>query len=120
MNAIIIQVFLVLYGIIALITGFMGITAKYDPSINVMADNSHRFVAAIWAATAIGFVYCAFNLNETALFRFLIISLVIGGIVRASSAFLYHLTPFIIFGIFLEVVVPPILWYLQSNISSNK
>ncbi len=116
MSQIIIQVFLCLYGIIALITGVLGITTKYDSEVDIMTDNNHRFVSSIWAATSIGFFYCVFHLGETSLFRFLMLTLVIGGLVRTACAFLYKLTPKILFGIFLEIVPPPILWYLHYNI----
>lgn len=115
MKPLFVQIFLVLYAVIALVTGYLGITATYDPSVNVMTDNSHRFTAAIWTAMAIGFIYCVFNPDEITLFRFLMICLFIGGIVRAISLRLYPATPMLIFAIFMELVPPPILWYLNNK-----
>ena len=115
MKPLVVQIFLVLYAVIALVTGFIGITATHDATLNVMTDNSHRFTAAIWAAMALGFIYCVFNPNETTLFRFLMISLFIGGLVRAISLRFYTATPMLIFAIFMELVPPPILWYLNSK-----
>jgi hypothetical protein len=82
---IVIRIFLVLYGVIALATGVHAATGPYQASIAPMADNSHRFVAAIWGSTALAFFYTAWNPASTDLFRFLMIALFLGGIVRAAA-----------------------------------
>ncbi|MGB5982994.1 MAG: DUF4345 family protein [Nonlabens sp.] len=115
MKPLIVQIFLVLYALIALVTGYIGITAAHDATLNAMTDNSHRFTAAIWAAMALGFMYCVFNPDETTLFRFLMICLFIGGLVRAISLRFYPATPMLIFAIVMELVPPPILWCLHSR-----
>jgi hypothetical protein len=110
-----IRVFLILYGIIAIGSGFLGMTTPFDPSVtDAMQDNNHRYVAAIWASTSIAFFYVAYNPSEVALFRFLMIALFIGGVVRALALINYPPTPVIIFGIFLEIV-PPIIMFLMHN-----
>lgn len=108
-----IRIFLILYGLIAAATGFMGTTAKYNAAItDAMTDNNHRYVAAIWMATSLAFFYVAKNPTETALFRFLMIALFIGGIVRAAALMNYPATPFLIFLIAIELI-PPVfmLWF---------
>ncbi|NJL77373.1 MAG: DUF4345 domain-containing protein [Saprospiraceae bacterium] len=112
-----IRVFLVLYGLIAAATGFMGVTAKYNPAItDAMTDNNHRFVAAIWMATALAFFYIAWNTSETALFRFLMIALFIGGIVRAAALINYPATPFLIFLIAIELIPPALMLWFHNKL----
>lgn len=107
-----IRIFLVIYGIIAAATGFMGTTASYNPAeTNAMADNNHRYVAAIWMATSLAFFYVAWNPSETALFRFLIIAVFFGGMVRAIALVNYPTTPLLIFFILIELI-PTALMYL--------
>lgn len=116
---IVIRAFLVLYGLIAIGTGFHAMTGPYDSTIEPMADNSHRFIAAIWASLALGFFYCAWFPSEVTLFRFLMIALFIGGIVRAVALINYAPTPVIWAVIILELVPTPILWYMHSKLLVN-
>ncbi len=105
-----IRVVLILYGIIALGTGFLGITAAYDAStITPAQDNNHRFVAAIWASMSLAFFYTAWQPSEVALFRFLMIAVFIGGLVRAYGLRYYPPSAFMIFGIFIELIPPALL-----------
>lgn len=116
-----IRIFLVFYGVIALGTGFLGITAKFDAtSLEPMVDNNHRFVAAIWAATSIAFFYVAWNPSETALFRFLMLAVFIGGLVRTYGLRYYPPTPFIIFGILIELLpTAPLFWMHNKLLNSG-
>jgi len=116
-----IRLFLFLYGLIAAATGFMGITAKFDSAVtDAMTDNNHRYVAAIWMATSLAFFYVAWNTSETALFRFLMIALIIGGIVRAASLINYPATPFLIFLIAIELIPPVLmLWFHTKLLNSG-
>lgn len=112
-----IRVFLVLYGFIAAATGFMGTTTKYDSTItNPMTDNNHRFVAAIWMATSLAFFYVAWNPSETALFRFLVVAVFIGGIVRAVALVNYPATPFLIFGIMIELIPTTLMLWFHTKL----
>ena len=112
-----IRIFLILYGLIAAATGFMGITAKYNAAItDAMTDNNHRYVAAIWMATSLAFLYVAWNPSETALFRFLMIALFIGGIVRAAALMNYPATPFLIFLIAIELIPPVLMLWFHHNL----
>ncbi len=112
-----IRIFLILYGLIAAATGFMGTTAKYNAAItDAMTDNNHRYVAAIWMATSLAFFYVARNPAETALFRFLMIALFIGGIVRAVALMNYPATPFLIFLIALELIPPVLMLWFHTKL----
>jgi hypothetical protein len=112
-----IRVLLVLYGMIAVATGFMGATASFDPSTtDAMTDNNHRFVAAIWAAMSIAFFYVARNPSEVALFRFLMLAVFIGGLVRAYGLRYYPPTPFIIFGIAIELIPTAIMLWMHTKL----
>lgn len=114
-----IRAFLILYGLIAIATGVNALIETYQIGVEPMADNSHRFLAAIWATTALGFFYCAWNPTGVTLFRFLMIALFIGGMVRAFALVNYEPTPVIIAVIVLELVPTPILWYMHSKLISG-
>jgi len=116
----VIRVFLALYGLIALITGFMGISASYNPAMATPSvDNNHRFVAAIWASMSFALFYVAWNPSEVALFRFLMAALFFGGLVRTYALRFYPPTPFLIFGIFIEVLPTILLFWMHSKLLSN-
>lgn len=112
-----IRVFLVLYGLIAAATGFMGATAKYNAALtDAMTDNNHRYVAAIWMATSIAFFYVAWNPSEIALFRFLMIAVFIGGIARAAALLNYPATPFLISLIAIELIPTVIMLWMHTRL----
>jgi hypothetical protein len=111
-----IRIFLVLYGVIALGTGFLGISASFDPATEPTTDNNHRFVAAIWAAMSIAFFYVAWNPSEVAFFRFLIMALFVGGLVRTYGLRYYPASPFMIFGILLELVPTAIMFWMHTKL----
>ncbi|MEL6655510.1 MAG: DUF4345 family protein [Bacteroidota bacterium] len=113
---IIIRSFLILYGVIALGTGYLAMTSPYDAAVDPMLDNSHRFIAAIWASMALAFFYCVWNPSEIVLFRFLMISLFIGGVVRAASLINYSPTPAIVAVILLELLPTPLLWWMHNRL----
>tara|TARA_R110002050_G_scaffold212743_1_gene348923 strand:+ start:5082 stop:5441 length:360 start_codon:yes stop_codon:yes gene_type:complete len=114
-----IRIFLILYAFIALGTGFHAMTGPHDAALEPMADNSHRFIAAIWTSMALGLLYCAWKPSEVALFRFLIIALFIGGVVRSIALVNYAPTPIILAVIILELIPTPILWYVHSQVITN-
>lgn len=112
-----IRIFLVLYGLIAAATGFMGTTAKFNAALtDPMTDNNHRYVAAIWMATSLAFFYVSWNPSETALFRFLMIAVFIGGIVRAAALINYPATPFLIFLILIELIPTALMLWFHSKL----
>lgn len=115
-----IRVFLVLYGLIAAATGFMGVTAKYNSAVtDPMTDNNHRYVAAIWMATSLAFFYVAWNPSETALFRFLMVAVFIGGLVRAAALVNYPATPFFIFLILIELIPTTLMLWFQAKLLNS-
>ncbi|MEZ4776952.1 MAG: DUF4345 family protein [Bacteroidia bacterium] len=112
-----IRICLVLYGIIALGTGSLGIAASFDPStISPVQDNNHRFVAAIWASMSLAFFYVAWHPSEIALFRFLMIAVFIGGLVRTYGLRYYPATPFMIFGILIELVPTSLMLWMHTRL----
>ena len=112
-----IRIFLVLYGLIAAITGFMGASTKFNPALtDAMTDNNHRYVAAIWMATSLAFFYVAWNPSETALFRFLMVAIFIGGIVRAAALTNYPATPFLIFMILIELIPTALMLWMHNKL----
>lgn len=112
-----IRIFLILFGLIAIGTGFMGVTASFEPSTtDPMMDNNHRFVAAIWASMSLAFFYVAWDPSEVTLFRFLMIAVFIGGIVRTVALINYPPTPIIIFGILLELIPIPLMLWMHTKL----
>lgn len=111
-----IRLFLVLYGVIAAATGVGAMLEPYDGVTEPIADNSHRFIAAIWASTSLAFFYVAWKPTETALFRFLMIALFLGGIVRAAALVNYAPDTMLWALIGLELIPTPILWLLQARL----
>lgn len=111
-----IRIFLVLYGIIALGTGFLGISAEFDSNTASAADNNHRFVSAIWAAMSIAFFYVAWNPSEVAFFRFLMVALIFGGLVRTYGLRYYTASPFLIFGILLELIPTALMLWMHTKL----
>jgi hypothetical protein len=81
-----------------------------------MTDNNHRFVAAIWMATSLAFLYVAWNPSEIALFRFLMIAVFIGGIIRIYGLQFYSATPTIIFGILIELIPTAIMLWMHTKL----
>ncbi|MCF8277517.1 MAG: DUF4345 domain-containing protein [Flavobacteriales bacterium] len=112
-----IRIILGIYGLIAIGTGLMGATASYKVAAsNPMQDNNHRFVAAIWASMSLAFFYTAWNPSEVALFRFLMVAVFIGGLVRTYGLRFYPATPFIIFGILVELLPTTILLWMHTKL----
>lgn len=112
-----IRIFLILYGLIAAATGFMGSTASYNPAaIDAMTDNNHRYVAAIWMATSLAFFYVAWVPSEVALFRFLMFAVFVGGVVRAAALINYPATPFLIFLILIELIPTVLLLWMHNKL----
>jgi hypothetical protein len=112
-----IRIFLVLYGIIAVATGFIGTTAKFNATVtDAMTDNNHRYVAAIWMATSLAFFYVAWNPSEIALFRFLMVAVFIGGVVRAAALINYPATPFLIFLILIELIPTALMLWMHTKL----
>lgn len=114
-----IQIFLVLYGIIALGTGFLGIITKFDPSADPMQDNNHRYVAAMWASMSLAFFYVAWDPSEVALFRYLMVAVFIGGIVRSGALINYRPTPVMIFGILIELIPTALMLWMHTMLLNS-
>lgn len=112
-----IRIFLVLYGLIAAATGFMGITTKFNAAVtDAITDNNHRYVAAIWMATSLAFFYLAWNPSETALFRLLMVAVFVGGIVRTVALLNYPATPFLIFLIAIELIPTTLMLWFHTKL----
>lgn len=116
-----IRIFLVLYGVIAGVTGFMGSTHGFDPATtDAMQDNNHRYTAAIWGAMSLAFFYAAWNPSETVLFRFLMIAVFIGGLARAYGLRYYPASPFIIFGILIELIPTALILWMHTKLLNTE
>jgi hypothetical protein len=114
-----IRIFLVLYGMISLVTGFLGVSAAFDPTTAPAQDNNHRFVAAIWASMSLAFFYVAWNPSEVALFRFLMIAVFIGGLVRVYGLRYYPASAFLIFGILVELIPTALMLWMHTKLLNS-
>lgn len=115
-----VRICLILYGVIAIATGLMGIFVAFDSSIPVFEDNSRRFIASIWASTSLAFFYVAWKPTQTVLFRFLMVALFLGGIVRLVALVNYAPDMPTAITIFLELIPTPVLWWLQMRYVRSK
>ena len=98
----------------------MGMTASYNPAItDVTQDNNHKYVATNWGSMSLAFFYVAWNPSETALFRFLMITVFIGGVVRALALVNYKPTPFLIFGILIELIPTAIMFWMHNKLLNS-
>jgi hypothetical protein len=116
----IIRTFLIMYGVIALGTGFMAMGAPFHSSTtSPMQDNNHRFLAAFWASMSAAFFYVACNPSETALFRFLMIAVFVGGLARISALRHYTASAFIVFGILIELIPTSLIVWMHTALLSS-
>jgi len=111
------RLMLVLYGIVAAVTGGRAATASYDAEgSSPMQDSNHRFIAAVWASTALAFFYTAWNPSEVALFRFLMVAVFIGGLLRAYGLRFYAASSFVVMGILIELVPTALLFWMHTKL----
>jgi hypothetical protein len=70
----------------------------------------------MWMAMSLGLFYVAWNPSETALFRFLMVAVFIGGIVRTAALVHYPPTPFMVFGIAIELIPTVVLLWFHTKL----
>jgi|GEM_PF-4090566 len=68
---------------------------------------------------SIAFFYVAWNPSEVALFRFLMLALFLGGIVRALALRNYPATAFLIFGILIELIPTALMFWMHNKLLQN-
>ena len=106
-----------LFALIALASGgravFGGLAVD---GVEQQLDNDHRFFAAIWMAVGLGLAYCVPYLRDsTALFRFLMLALMAGGVGRALGWLSYPPDTRMIVAVAIELVLPLVLMMLQAT-----
>jgi hypothetical protein len=83
-------------------------------------DNSMRFLAALFVIYGLGFAYCLFGVqNKTALFRFLLLGIFAGGLARVFGWYEMGLVEATIAPTAVELIFPPVMYYLQARISAR-
>ncbi len=83
-----------------------------------MADNTFRFLAAIWVGVGVGFFMCACRFRtETTLFRVLMVTLFIGGIGRSIGLLYYPATTELVVLTALELIPPLFLVPMQAALA---
>jgi len=113
--------FCVLYGLIAFATGGHGMVSGLEGDVAAMADNSFRFLAAIWVGVGAAFFICAWRYRtETTLFRVLMVALFLGGIGRSLGLLQYPKTTVMIVLIALELIPPLFLVPMQAALAKPK
>ncbi len=81
-------------------------------------DNDHRFYAGIWLALGLGLAYCVPYLAEsTGLFRFLMVSLMVGGVARAIGWSQYPPDRRMVVAVVIELVFPTLLVFALSRVA---
>lgn len=112
--------FCVLYGLIAFATGGHAMFSGLGGDVEPMADNSFRFLAAIWVGVGVGFFVCAWRYRtETTLFRVLMVALFLGGIGRSLGLLHYPASTEMIVLIALELVPPLFLIPMQAALARS-
>lgn len=76
-------------------------------------------IGVFWMATSLAFFYVAWNPSETALFRFLMVAVFIGGLVRAAALVNYPATPFFIFLILIELIPTTLMLWFQAKLLNS-
>jgi hypothetical protein len=65
---------------------------------------------------SIAFFYVAYYPSEVAFFRFLMLALFIGGLVRTYGLRYYPATPFMVFGILLELIPTALMLWMHTKL----
>ena len=81
-------------------------------------DNVMRFLGALMFTLGLGFVYALFDVqNKTVFFRFLLLAIFLGGLVRLFAWSQLGVVLATIPSTAIELIFPPIMYYLQSRLT---
>jgi hypothetical protein len=85
-----------------------------------LIDNVIRFSGALMFSVGLGFIYCFSDVqNKTVLFRFLLLAVFLGGLARlfgwSQSGFVSATIP----STATELVFPPVMYFLQSRLTTD-
>ncbi len=109
-----------LFAFIALATGSKAVVGGLKiAEATHQLDNDHRFFAGIWLAAGLGLAYCVpFLAESTTLFRFLMGTLMMGGVARAIGWMSYPPDRRMVVAVVIELVLPLVLLFLQSRVAA--
>lgn len=112
----------ILTGLLALIGLVTGLKTVFGGIESIAAspflDNSHRFLAGIWLGVGMGLAYCTlrWSAKDTpVLLRALMLTIFVGGVARAIGLIHYAPETRIVVATAIELIVPPIVVWMQSR-----
>jgi len=85
-----------------------------------LVDNVMRFLGALMFAVGLGFIYSLSDVqNKTVFFRFLLLAIFLGGLARLLAWSQSGVVPATIPSTAIELIFPPLMYYLQSRLTAN-
>jgi len=85
-----------------------------------LVDNVMRFLGAVMFTLGLGFIYCLSDVqNKTELFRFLLLALFLGGLARLFGWAQSDVVLASIASTAIELVFPPVMYFLQSRLTTD-
>jgi len=85
-----------------------------------LVDNIMRFLGAVMFALGLGFIYSLFDVqNKTVFFRFLLLAIFLGGLARLFGWSQTGIVLATIPSTAIELIFPPLMYYLQSRLSAG-
>jgi hypothetical protein len=80
-----------------------------------LLDNHYRFYAGVWVALGLGLAWCVLYLEQsTALFRFAMGAVMLGGLARVVGLSAYPPDAEMVAALVVELVLPPLLLTLHT------
>ena len=120
---------LLIAGSVIVLSGMMGLANILGPGSlgNVaeaagypVVDNLMRFLGAVIFVLGLGFIYSLFDVqNKTAFFRFLLLAIFLSGPARLIGWSQTGVVLATIPSIAIELIFPPLMYYLQSRLTAG-
>ena len=85
-----------------------------------VVDNVMRFLGGLMFTMGLGFGYCLFDVqNKTVFFRFLLLAIFLGGLVRLFAWSQLGVVQATIPSTAIELIFPPLMYYFQSKLTAD-
>ena len=85
-----------------------------------LVDNVMRFLGALMFTLGLGFIYSLFDVqNKTVFFRFLLLAIFLGGFARLLAWSQSGVVLATIPSTAIELIFPPLMYYLQSRLTAK-
>lgn len=104
-----------LCALVVLTSGARAVWFGLDGTASDLLDNHYRFYAGVWVALGLALLWCAANLERsTALFRFALGAVMLGGVARLVGLSAYPPDREMVAALVVEFVLPPVLFTLHA------